>query len=151
MTRLTELFTKYKEIIMYLIMGVATTVVSWTSYSIFTFVFASFEKDVKVLIANILSWILAILFAYFTNKIWVFQSYSWKLSFIAAEFGKFVSARALTGLIEILGVPFLVIKMGLDATIFGVDGMGSKVLISVVVIILNYVLSKLIIFKNKGL
>ncbi len=64
------------------------------------------------------------------------------------EFISFVAARAVTGVIEIFGVPLLV-KIGLNQRIFGVDGALSKVIVSVVVVVLNYVFSKLIVFKNK--
>jgi len=107
-----------------------------------------FSDDTNVLLSSIVSWTIAVIFAYFTNKIWVFESYSWKPSFVIAEFGKFISARIFTGIIEVFGTPLLV-KLGVNGTIFGIKGMVSKVTISVVVIILNYVLSKLVIFKKE--
>ena len=148
MKKFLELFIKYKEIVMYLIMGFATTFISWVSYSIFTFVFSAFSDGTNVLLSSIVSWTIAVIFAYFTNKIWVFESYSWKPSFVIAEFGIFISARIFTGIIEVFGTPLLV-KLGVTGTIFGIKGMVSKVTISVVVIILNYVLSKLVIFKKE--
>ena len=148
MKKFLELFIKYKEIVMYLIMGFATTFISWVSYSIITFVFSAFPDDTNVLLSSIVSWTIAVIFAYFTNKIWVFESYSWKPSFVIAEFGKFISARIFTGIIEVIGTPLLV-KLGVNGTIFGIKGMVSKVTISVVVIVLNYVLSKLVIFKKE--
>ena len=101
MKKFSELFIKYKEIIMYLIMGFATTFISWVSYSIFTLVFSAFSDDTNVLLSSIVSWTIAVIFAYFTNKIWVFESYSWKPSFVIAEFGKFISARIFTGIIKV--------------------------------------------------
>lgn len=146
-----ELLIKYKEIILYLIMGVATTVVNWVAYAIFVKLFPSHIQilgmALNILIANIIAWIIAVLFAYVTNKIFVFESYSWKPVFVAKEFGLFVSARAITGIFEILCVPFLV-SIGLNQTILGVEGMLSKIAVSVIVMILNYVFSKLIIFKK---
>jgi putative flippase GtrA len=64
------------------------------------------------------------------------------------EFLKFVTARLATGVMEIVGVPLLV-YLGLDQKIAGIEGMAAKVLVSIVVIILNYVLSKLLVFRSK--
>jgi len=147
-----KLFVKYKEIIMYLIFGVATTVVSWVSYAVFTkliptvtFLGITVENTTT---ANVLSWICAVLFAFVTNKIWVFDSKSWRVSVAIKELGLFVVSRLISGVIEIGGVPLL-IWLGIDQTIFNIEGMVAKVLISVIVVILNYVFSKLFIFKNK--
>ena len=65
------------------------------------------------------------------------------------EAALFVSARILTGVLEMGGVPLLV-SLGMDQTLFGVRGMVAKVAVSVIVLILNYVFSKLIIFKKDG-
>lgn len=140
---------KRKEIIMYLIMGVATTIVSWASYSVFVMTLPIDHAKGKVLLANILSWILAVLFAYVTNKVWVFESRSWKPSYVVKEFIRFVSARLFTGVLEVVGVPLLM-ACGLDQSILGIEGMLSKIIVSVVVVILNYVLSKLLIFQTKN-
>lgn len=151
MDTIVNLFKRYREIIMYLIMGVATTLVNWVAYaacvSIFHIDRIVFGFDIDVLISNVIAWMLGVIFAYVTNKLFVFQSYSWKLSFVIKEFVLFISARLATGVLEIFGVPFLV-GIGLNQTIFGIDGMLSKVLVSVIVVILNYVFSKLIIFKK---
>lgn len=149
---------KYKEIISYLFWGVMTTVVSWVSYSIFvtalqsvagTITLLGMEMSLSITIANALSWIVAVVFAYITNKLWVFNSKSFRLPVVLPEFGKFLSARIITGVLEIVAVPFLV-AVGLSWTIFGVEGMVAKVIVSVAVVILNYVFSKLFIFKKKS-
>jgi putative flippase GtrA len=134
---------KYKEIISYLFWGVMTTVVSWGTYSLFVTVIQS------VSVANILSWICAVVFAYVTNKLWVFQSREWAFCTIIPELLKFVTARLATGLLEIVGVPLLV-YLGLNQRIAGIEGMAAKVFVSVIVTILNYVLSKLLVFRKKG-
>lgn len=147
-----KLFDKYREIIMYLIFGVATTVVSWLSYAAFTKIFPNFSflgiTIENTTTANVLSWICAVLFAYITNKIWVFDSKSWRPSVAVKELGLFVVSRLASGVVEWVGVPLL-IWMGINQEIFGVEGMVAKVLISVIVVILNYVFSKLFIFKDK--
>lgn len=151
-----KFFIKHREIIMYLIFGVLTTVVSWGSYT----VFADCLK-LSVFIANILSWICAILFAYITNKIWVFESKSFKPKDLAKEIAAFTASRGITGVIEILLVPLLS-KWGFDnlfytalsnsnitADIFFTNGIYSKIFVSVIVVILNYIFSKLIVFKKE--
>lgn len=143
MNTIKSLYLKYKEIIMYLIMGVLTTVVNWATYAIMVRVFTD-----SVTISNIVAWVAGVLFAYVTNKIFVFESYSWTPKFIIKELSLFVSARLITGVIEIVGVPALV-ACGLNQSILGTKGMLAKVLISVIVVILNYVFSKLLIFKDK--
>lgn len=156
MSKIKDLFIKYKEIITYVIFGVLTTVVSWGSYTVFVEVLS-----MKVFVGNLLSWICAIVFAYVTNKLWVFESKSWKPSVIGKEIVTFVASRGITGVIEILCVPLLaktgfdnifygiLEKMNISIGIFFTDGIYSKIFLSVVVVILNYFFSKFIIFKNK--
>lgn len=144
-----KLFLKYKEIIMYLIMGVLTTVVSWGTYTLFAWILPIRNEDLLVLMANVLSWVFAMTFAYITNKIWVFESKSWERHFLLKEFGMFVSARLLTGIFEMVAVPGLV-WLGCDQTIFDTPGMLSKIIVSIIVVFLNYVFSKLIIFRKKS-
>lgn len=150
MAKIKELFIKYKEIIMYLIFGVLTTLVSWGSYALFEMAFGLFIGNTIVLssVANVLSWIAAVLFAFITNKLWVFDSKSFAGATVIKELGAFVGSRLLTGVLEWFGVPLLML-IGLDQPILGIEGMLAKVLISVIVVILNYILSKLLVFRNK--
>ncbi len=143
MDKLLELYKKYRELIVYFITGVLTTLVNWVSYALFVEIFGW-----SVAVSNALAWIVAVIFAYLVNKLWVFQSYSWELRFIVRECFLFISARILTGIVEIAGVPLLV-KIGLNQPFFGVKGMCAKIVISVIVMILNYVFSKLIVFRTK--
>ena len=108
MSKIKDSFIKFKEIITYVIFGVLTTVVSWGSYTVFVEVLS-----MKVFVGNLLSWICAIVFAYVTNKLWVFESKSWKPSVIGKEIVTFVASRGITGVIEILCVPLLS-KTGFD-------------------------------------
>lgn len=138
-----------KEVISYLFWGVMTTVVSWGSYAIFSVLLNHlFSDDLLITISNILSWICAVAFAFVTNKVWVFGSKSWKLSVWWPELVKFVLARLLTGVFEMVAVP-LAHKIGLDFTVMGIKGMGAKIIISIVVVILNYVFSKFLVFDRK--
>lgn len=149
MDKIKSLFVKYKEIIMYLFFGVLTTAVSWLSYAVFEILFGLIIPDagLKIALANVLSWICAVLFAYITNKLWVFESKSWEKKLLIKEILSFVGSRLLTAPLEWVGVPLLV-AVGLDATLFGIDGMIAKVVVSVAVVILNYVFSKLIVFRK---
>lgn len=155
MKKLTQLLKQYREIISYLFWGVMTTVISWVTYSIFTLMLSDVEHtitlgslqfSVMVLLSNILSWICAVVFAFITNKLWVFESKSWKSNVWLSEFWKFLSARIVTGVMEIIAVPLL-LGIGLNQTILGIEGMVAKVIVSVLVVLLNYVFSKLFIFK----
>lgn len=140
---------KYKEIIDYLFWGVMTTLVSWGSYAAFSLMIGSFTESAVLVagVANILSIACAIAFAYVTNKLWVFGSKSWARQTVLPELAKFLSARAVTAVVEIAGVPALV-ALGMDGTVLGIEGMIAKAIVSVVVVILNYVFSKLFVFKK---
>ncbi len=140
-----------REVFMYLVFGVLTTVVSWASYALFDRIVGKFVENNDILqasIANVLSWIAAVLFAFVTNKLWVFDSKSWKGDIVIKELGSFIAARLATGCIEWFGVPLLM-KLGMDQELFGTKGMLAKIIASVLVVILNYFFSKLLIFKKK--
>lgn len=144
MKKIQELFAKYKEIIMYLIFGVGTTAVNWVIYT----VLVAFGNVVNLTLANIIAWVGAVAFAYITNKLWVFESKSWSPKVVWKELGMFLGARIFSGIFEIGLFPVLV-WLGMNQAIFGVEGMLAKVVISVWVIVLNYIFSKLLVFKKK--
>ena len=139
MDSLVNLYKKYKEIIMYLIVGVVTTVFSWVTYAIFVIF-------MPMIAANALSWFVTVLFAYITNKVFVFESRSWEGAVVAKEAASFFGARAATGVFEIIAQPTFY-AIGMQQVIFGVEGLAAKILTSVVVMILNYIFSKLFVFK----
>lgn len=152
-----KFWNKYKEIITYIIFGVLTTLVSWGSYALFVNL-----MSMSVFLGNLLSWICAVAFAYVTNKLWVFDSKSWKPSVIGKEIVTFVASRGVTGVIEIIAVPLLaktgfdnifyniLHKMNISLNILFTDGIYSKIVLAVIVVILNYFFSKFIIFKKKS-
>lgn len=144
MSQLKELFEKYKEMIMYLVFGVGTTAVNWITYTLLIEVCGM----KRLTIANIIAWIVAVVFAYITNKLWVFESKSWKLDVVVKEAGAFLGARIFSGIFE-MGLFPLLMYLGFNQSLFGVEGMVAKVLIGVVVIVLNYIFSKLLVFRNK--
>ena len=164
MEKIKNLFIKYKEIIMYVIFGVLTTLVNWVVYTVLiklfgsaaeseTLLFTLFGRNITmklfyIFIANFVAWVVSVLFAFVTNKIWVFESKSWRFGLVMKELWLFIFARLLTGVMEWFGVPLLW-AAGLDQPLFHIDGFLAKIVVSVIVIILNYVFSKLIIFKKK--
>ena len=143
MDKIKSLLLKYREVISYLFFGVLTTLVSWCTYALFV---GMLHMNVNV--GNILSWICAVSFAFVTNKLWVFQSRSWKRSLWLKEASAFFGGRIFSGLVELGGLPLL-IKLGLDQSLFGIEGSAAKLVISIVVTILNYVISKLLVFQKK--
>lgn len=142
-----DLFHKYKEIIMYIITGGLTTLVNWIAYAACTHLLPIKNTEHLILISNIAAWILAVLFAYVTNKHWVFQSKTNSIYELFKELAGFIGSRLFTGFVEIFGTSLLV-RFGLNQTLFGTEGFLAKIIVSVVVVILNYVLSKLFIFKK---
>ena len=143
-----KLFLKYREPIVYVFFGVLTTAVSAVSYIVCIKLINLQNEIAKIAVANAISWVCAMFFAFATNKIWVFKSKSRDVKTILSELCKFTVSRILTGLLEWFGVPFLV-YLGLNQTIFGIEGSISKIIVNVLVVILNYVFSKLIVFKKK--
>lgn len=134
-----ELFNKYKEIIMYLIFGVLTTVISLIVYYALTYTILNPNNSVYLQIANILSWVAGVLFAYFTNRKYVFES---KNENKLKEFTSFVGARVTTLILDML-------IMGVGVSLLHGNDKILKLISQVLVIVGNYVLSKLIVFKKK--
>lgn len=138
-----EIWNKYKEMIMYLIFGVATTLVNWVVYGSLMQI-----PDMLMTFANVIAWVVAVLFAFITNKWFVFESKNLEAQALIKEFGMFVGARVITGVFEIVGVPLLY-YLGMRQSILGIEGFFAKIVVSVLVVILNYVFSKILIFKEK--
>ncbi len=140
MEKILNLYKKYKEIINYLIVGVLTTVVSLAVYYISVFTFLNPDNSIQLQIANILSWIAGVAFAYFTNRKYVFESTNKnKLQ----EATKFVSSRITTLLLDMF-------IMWLGVTILHFNDKLIKLVSQVLVIVGNYILSKLFVFKKES-
>ena len=137
-----KLYKKYEEIIMYLIMGVLATIVNLVVKLGMLYTFLDAANDVHVQISVVTSWIVACTFAYFTNRIFVFKSKSKK---ILKEFISFVGARIITLLADMLIMFIFVtlLKMNSDLWVFI-----WTIVSQIIVIILNYIFSKLFIFKK---
>ncbi|WP_339073698.1 GtrA family protein [Clostridioides difficile] len=128
---------KHRETILYLFFGAFTTLVNIVSYLFFTRVILF-----NFMVANALAWILAVLFAYVTNKFFVFRSKRIEIKFLFKEFLSFVSFRLLSGVVEML-IMYVMIDL------LFVNDVIVKIFTNIVVIVLNYLFSKMIIFKNK--
>jgi putative flippase GtrA len=131
-----SLIKKNKEIIMYLIFGVLTTLVNIITYTISTRIF-----QIDVYPSNVIAWIFSVLFAYITNRKYVFNSKANGIKEISKEIFSFYICRVATFLIDML-IMYLMVDM------MKIDDLVSKVVVNVVVIILNYIFSKLIIFRK---
>ena len=141
-----------KETILYLVFGVLTTAVGFVTLKLFDVVLG---KELY-LVSNSLSWILSVAFAYVTNKLFVFESKSWKRDVIKKEIPSFLSARIASYFIEQGGL-WLMMDVLLfkdkvfDFIVIRLSGlMTAKLVLAVLVVIINYVLSKVLIFKSRG-
>ena len=138
MQKIIGLFNKYKEIIMYLIFGVLTTVVSLVSYYLLTMTLLNPENGVQLQIANVISWILSVAFAYVTNRKYVFES---KSNNYFKEITSFVGGRVATLLMDMLIMFVFVTVLHFNDKVF-------KLISQFVVIVANYVISKIFVFKK---
>lgn len=133
-----EIIKRNREIISYLIIGVLTTIVSLISYYLLTITILSPNNPLELTIANIISWIISVLFAYVTNRKYVFQS---KDKNILKEVSKFTLSRVTTLIIDIL-------LMFIFVSILHFNDKIIKLLVQIIIIILNYIFSKLLVFKK---
>lgn len=140
MKKCMELYKQYKEIINYLIVGVLTTVVSLGVYYACVLTFLDPENAIQLQAANIISWVAAVTFAYFTNRKFVFES---KNPDMLKEASAFVGARVATLLMDMLCMFIMVTCMGWSDKI-------AKLVVQVIVTVANYVFSKIFVFRKKG-
>ena len=133
------LYLEYKEIINYLIFGVLSTVVNFASYFIFAKLF-----HIDEVVSSGLSWFCAVLFAYITNKIFVFESKTKTVKEFIKEMMSFFACRVLSGILCDVGTFALMVK------VLNINDVIAKIVTQIMVVILNYVLSKLVIFKKKS-
>lgn len=125
-----------KELVLYVVFGALTTVVSFVSYYACNTVLG-----IHYLASNIVSWILAVLFAYITNKLFVFESKGLSRKELLREFFAFIAARLVSLGMEELGLWLMIGVLHWNENI-------AKLIMQVVVVIANYVFSKLFIFKK---
>ena len=129
-----------REVISYLIVGVFTTLVSLGSYFLCVHTFLNPNNGFQLQLANIISWICAVTFAYFTNRKYVFQS---KEKNIFLEAVKFYASRLGT-----LGMEMLV--MLILVTLIGMNDTPGKFIAQILVMIANYFISKIFVFRKKN-
>ncbi len=151
MNKIKELVIKYKEFVLYAVFGVVTTLANLFAFLLSDFILG---QDLY-LVSNAIAWIVGVVVAFVTNKLWVFNSKSWKLKVFLKEFFEFVGARIFSFGVEEAGMWLFVDVIGFDdksLSVFGFVITGvwiAKILLSVIVVILNYFFSKFIIFKKK--
>ncbi len=141
-----------KEVILYIVFGVLTTAVNLI---VFTICNRAFDGTIFLnsdflsflflgkpyLLSNTIAWIVAVVFAFFTNKMFVFQSKSFEIKNLLKELASFLGARVFSLIVEQIGLFILIDKVLLNELV-------SKIILGIVVVILNYFFSKLFIFKK---
>ena len=125
-------YKKYKEMLLYLFFGGLSFIVSIATYACF-----NVGMGINELIANILSWIITVMFAFLTNRVWVFQSQTDSVQAFIKQMFVFYSGRVITLVVE-------------EAILLGFNSILIKVIAQVIVIVLNYVISKLVVFKERS-
>ena len=139
MNKIFELYKKYKEIINYLIVGGLTTVVSMAIFYGSTWTFLDGNDAFELQVANVLSWVGAVLFSYFANRVFVFES---KEKNIFKELMAFLSSRVVTLLLD-MGTMFVL------STLLHINYNFSKIVAMVLVTVGYYVIRKAFVFKKK--
>lgn len=137
MKKIIDSYKRYEEIINYIIVGGLTTLVSLVTYLFCVYIFLNPSNSIELQIANIISWIFAVTFAYFTNKKFVFKSNNNNV----VQIGKFYLARISTLVIDMSSMFVLVSLLSINDKI-------SKLLVQFIVLVLNYIFSKLFVFTN---
>lgn len=151
--KIEALAVKYKELILYVIFGVLTTLVNFG----FFWAFTRLLGEELYLLNNAIAWVAGVVFAFVTNKLFVFESKSWAAKIAFKELIEFVGARLFSFAVEEGGMWIFVSLLGFgekSLTLLGFSFSGQiivKAVLAVVVVILNYFFSKFIIFrKNQG-
>ncbi len=135
--KIRQLLCKYMDIILYLVFGVLTTAVNLIVYAPL-----HYWCDLPASLSNGIAWVAAVVFAFLTNKKYVFKSNEWAASVVLPELGKFVASRVASGLFETLFIAITVDIMLQDAMLM-------KVISSIVVIVMNYIASRLFVFRKR--
>ena len=137
MNELKEWIARHWDIFSYLVFGVLTTVVNYIVYLPLLNIL-----HLSAALSNMIAWAAAVVFAYVTNKPFVFKSFDWSMKTVIPELGRFVSCRVASGAMETVIIFVAVDLLGWNGNIW-------KLVTSVLVVVLNYVFSKLIVFRKK--
>lgn len=143
MQKIKELYLKYKELVNYLFFGALATVVSLGVKYLLLFTIFDASNALQLQLSVIISWVVACTFAYITNRLWVFES---KSKEIAKEITKFFTSRLVTLGLEMLIMFIFVTVLKLNSDIWVIVW---TLVSQIAVIVGNYILSKLVVFKNK--
>lgn len=127
----------------YLFFGAMNVVVTWSSYALLVL------AGVEPALSNAASWVIGVAFAFVVNKLYVFNSKSLAAMRVARESAGFAASRVVTGAIAIVSFPILY-DLGMNQGLFGVDGFPARIAVSGVEIVLNYLLSKYMVFRKRG-
>lgn len=130
-----SLLKKYRELILYLVFGVLTTVVNIVTY------YLCKQVGIEYQIGNIIAWIFSVLFAFITNKIYVFESNKTDSKTLIKEISSFFSFRLLSLAMD-MGCMYILVE------VVAIDDMIAKIISNIIVIVANYIFSKLFIFKK---
>lgn len=137
MRKIKELVVQYWEVLSYLIFGVLTTIVNYLVYlPVYNFL------GLSAALSNAIAWVVAVAFAYLTNKPFVFKSHDWSAKTVIPELTKFVGCRVASGAAETLILLITVDLLHWNGNIW-------KIVTSVLVVVMNYIASKLVVFKKK--
>ncbi len=139
MNKIIELYKKHKEVINYVIVGGLTTIVSMAFFYGSTWTFLDGNDPFELQVANVLSWVGAVLFSYIANRLFVFESKNPK---VLKELTAFISSRLLTLLLD-MGTMFLL------SSVLHINYNFSKIVAMVLVTVGNYVISKIFVFKKR--
>ena len=144
MKKIKELMVKYRELIIYLIVGVLTTIVSWLAYGLSKFFLDVEHSAFQMQVAVIIRWVAGVLFAYVTNRKYVFLSKNPK---ILKEFISFSVSRLITLFVDMFGM-WLLPPIFMAWKVPYADWVATFI-VAVVVTILNYIFSKLMVVRKK--
>lgn len=136
MDKIRALIEKYHDVLAYLFFGVLTTAVNYIIYlPCYNYL------GLSAAVGNVIAWIFAVAFAYLTNKPFVFKSHDWSAKTVVPELTKFVGSRIASGALETV-IIFLMVD------VLSWNGNMMKLVTSVLVVIINYVASKLVVFRK---
>jgi len=137
-----ELIKKYREQIAYIFFGIVTTAVDWVAH------FVLVNLGVSLFITGIFAWIIAVSVAFVTNRQWVFESQAKSTVAIFKEAIAFFASRGVLGILQIISIP-LISHFLIDGVVFQTEGFDARMLVSVVIVVGNYFISKYWIFKEE--
>ena len=138
--RETRWIERHRELVLYTVVGVIMTLFNWLAY-------CDMIEVMPMFFANAFSWGLTTVVTFLLNKFYVFGRRSFEAKLLIKEFISFVTARGITGMLEIVMQPQL-FAMGMDRPLFGVEGLEAKITVCLVLSIVNYVSTKRLVFRT---